>query len=198
MLKRLVVYTAVIIGFVRMAEAPKMYQTEAMVRMMGDRIDRVIQQERIYTVMHKYLITQGLRGKVKTRNKIVSSILSASQKYNLDPALIMVILDTESGFDFTEIGDDGELGGGQISPSDWVGILKIYGIINRPKDLLIPEKNVYACAFILRYELDRVNGDLDKALFAYNGVKKNKKAGEIYIAKVRSSMERIREFLNEK
>lgn len=51
--------------------------------------------------------------------RIVNVIFKYAKRYNIDPLTLMVIINTESHFDYRAKGKDGEIGLGQIMPTIW-------------------------------------------------------------------------------
>jgi soluble lytic murein transglycosylase-like protein len=86
-----------------------------------------------------------------------------SSRVELPPELILAVIDTESNFDHYAISVAGAIGLMQIMPF-WLDE------IGRPNDnLLHIETNLrYGCT-ILKFYLDKENGDLRRALGRYNG-----------------------------
>lgn len=82
---------------------------------------------------------------------------------DLDPQLVLAVIDVESGFDRHAVSRAGARGLMQVMPF-WVSQIGEAG-----DDLFNPAINVrYGCR-ILKHYLDRSNGDLEQALAAYNG-----------------------------
>jgi soluble lytic murein transglycosylase-like protein len=97
------------------------------------------------------------------RIKILKLVHSEAQRVDLAPELILAVIETESNFDHNAISVAGAIGLMQIMPF-WLDE------IGRPNDnLLHIETNLrYGCT-ILKFYLDKENGDLRRALGRYNG-----------------------------
>ncbi len=94
------------------------------------------------------------------REKIVQMIREVSARYNVDPALIRAVMQTESNWNSTAVSRKGALGLMQLVP----GTAQQLGVNNA----FDPKQNLDAGVRYLHTLLERYNGDLDKALAAYN------------------------------
>jgi soluble lytic murein transglycosylase-like protein len=99
----------------------------------------------------------------KERIKILKLVHLEANRVELAPELILAVIETESNFDHYAISVAGAIGLMQIMPF-WLDE------IGRPDDnLLHIETNLrYGCT-ILKFYLDKENGDLRRALGRYNG-----------------------------
>lgn len=88
-----------------------------------------------------------------------SAINEMAEKYNLDPALVAAIAEQESGFNQSAQSEAGALGIMQLMPGTAEGL----GV--NPSDL---RGNLEGGAKYLRQMLDKYDGDVEKALAAYN------------------------------
>lgn len=88
-----------------------------------------------------------------------SAINEMAEKYNLDPALVAAIAEQESGFNQSAQSETGALGIMQLMPGTAEGL----GV--DPSDL---RGNLEGGAKYLRQMLDKYDGDVEKALAAYN------------------------------
>lgn len=97
------------------------------------------------------------------RIKILKLVHLEAKRADLAPELILAVIETESNFDHYAISVAGAIGLMQIMPF-WLDE------IGRPNDnLLHIETNLrYGCT-ILKFYLDKENGDLRRALGRYNG-----------------------------
>jgi soluble lytic murein transglycosylase-like protein len=97
------------------------------------------------------------------RIKILKLVHLEANRVELAPELILAVIETESNFDHYAISVAGAIGLMQIMPF-WLDE------IGRPDDnLLHIETNLrYGCT-ILKFYLDKENGDLRRALGRYNG-----------------------------
>jgi soluble lytic murein transglycosylase-like protein len=97
------------------------------------------------------------------RMRILTRVHHEATIAGLEPELVLAVIETESNFDTYAVSVAGALGLMQIMPfwRDEIG---------RPDDNLIHlETNLrYGCT-ILRFYLDKENGDLRRALGRYNG-----------------------------
>ena len=97
------------------------------------------------------------------RMRILTRVHYEASMVDLEPELILAVIEVESNFDTYAVSVAGALGLMQIMPfwRDEIG---------RPDDNLIHlETNLrYGCT-ILRFYLDKENGDLRRALGRYNG-----------------------------
>lgn len=88
-----------------------------------------------------------------------SAINEMAEKYNLDPALLAAMAEQESGFSQSAQSEAGAMGIMQLMPGTAEGL----GV--DPSDL---RGNLEGGAKYLRQMLDKYNGDVEKALAAYN------------------------------
>lgn len=97
------------------------------------------------------------------RLEILTRVHYEAKRVDLPPELILAVIEVESNFDRYAISVVGALGLMQVMPfwKDEIG---------RPEDNLVRiDTNLrYGCT-ILRYYLDKENGDLRRALGRYNG-----------------------------
>lgn len=105
-------------------------------------------------------------------SSLKSFFVRASEKYNVDVALLMAIAKTESNFHTDAVSSAGATGVMQIMPSTAKGL----GV----KDLYDPEDNIMGGAKEISARLKDYNGDLDMALAGYNaGIGNVRKYGGI-------------------
>lgn len=122
------------------------------------------------------------------RQKIEVMIREVSGRYNVDPALIRAVIETESHWNSKAVSSKGALGLMQLVP----GTARQLGVQNA----FDPRQNLDAGVRYLQMLLQRYNGDLDRALAAYNagpgavdrarGVPRYRETRE-YVQKVTSS-----------
>ena len=106
-----------------------------------------------------------------------NEILSASAKYNVEPAIVKAVIWRESKFNPNAIGKKGEIGLMQIMPTtarEWAGAQKL-GMFAFT-DLFNPEKNVecgtwYLKKLLLRYQ--NTDNPIPYALADYNAGRGN-------------------------
>lgn len=96
-------------------------------------------------------------------------VLAASQKYNLEPALLWAIIREESHFKHDAVSWVGAMGLMQIMPPTGKDIAARLGTPITENDLLNPEINIKFGSFYIHSMLNMFNGDMDKAMAAYNG-----------------------------
>jgi len=120
----------------------------------------------------------GDRGEAQA---IAEAVYDTARSFGLDPALVLAVIEVESGFDRFALSQAGARGLMQVMPF-WKAR------IGDPEDNLFEIRtNIrYGCA-ILRYYLDR-EGSLTKALAAYNGSNRSTR----YPWKVFAAMRRFR------
>jgi hypothetical protein len=94
------------------------------------------------------------------RQKIEVMIREVSGRYNVDPALIRAVIETESNWNSKAVSSKGALGLMQLVP----GTARQLGVNNA----FDPRQNLEGGVRYLQMLLQRYNGDLDRALAAYN------------------------------
>ena len=142
------------------------------------------------------LLTQGSSSpsaelsaaELANRQKIEEMIREVSARYRVDPALVRAVIQTESNYNSSAVSRKGALGLMQLVP----GTARQMGINNA----LDPKQNIDGGVRYLHSLLERYNGDLDRALAAYNagpgavdrarGIPGNRETRE-YIQKVTDS-----------
>lgn len=87
-------------------------------------------------------------------------IAKASQKYNVEPALIKAVIKAESNFNHRAVSPKGARGLMQLMPST-ASSLQVH-------DSFHPEKNIEGGVRYLRYLIQYFNGNLPLVLAAYN------------------------------
>jgi soluble lytic murein transglycosylase-like protein len=94
------------------------------------------------------------------REKIEEMIREVSARYRVDPALVRAVMQTESNWNSSAVSRKGALGLMQLVP----GTAQQLGVNNA----FDPKQNLDGGVHYLHMLLERYNGDLDKALAAYN------------------------------
>lgn len=124
-------------------------------------------------------------------NTILLTMLftTMTNQYNLPKGLLSALCFVESSHKITAIhyddGQDNSIGVCQVQPKT-ARFLKFKGTT---KDLFLPNQNVKYAAAYLRYQLNRYNNDVYKAVAAYNAgsfISKDKKTAvnKQYVKKV--------------
>lgn len=104
-----------------------------------------------------------------------------AQNYGLEPELLAAVIYTESKFDADAESESGAIGLMQLLPETAAGIAtRTGGSKFRTEDLYDPELNVRYGSWYLRHLLQKYDGDLAKALAAYNGGQGNVDRGIQY------------------
>ena len=99
----------------------------------------------------------------KYRLQLLRTIHAEAARAELQPELVLSVIQVESNFDRFAISTAGARGLMQVMPF-WIKE------IGHPEDnLFIPEVNLRYGTTILKYYLDMENGQLDRALARYNG-----------------------------
>ena len=94
------------------------------------------------------------------REKITQMIREVSDRYRVDPALVRAVIQTESNWNSSAISRKGARGLMQLVP----GTAQQLGVDNA----FDPKQNLDGGVRYLHSLLERYNGDLDRALAAYN------------------------------
>jgi soluble lytic murein transglycosylase-like protein len=94
------------------------------------------------------------------REKITQMVREVSDRYRVDPALVRAVIQTESNWDSRAVSRKGARGLMQLVP----GTAQQFGVSN----VFDPQQNLDGGVHYLRMLLERYNGDLDRALAAYN------------------------------
>jgi hypothetical protein len=97
---------------------------------------------------------------LKNREKIEQMIREVSDRYRVDPALVRAVIQTESNWNSSAVSRKGALGLMQLVP----GTAQQLGVSNA----FDPRQNLDGGVRYLHMLLERYNGDLDRALAAYN------------------------------
>jgi soluble lytic murein transglycosylase-like protein len=94
------------------------------------------------------------------REKIEDMIREVSARYRVDPALVRAVIQTESNWNSSAVSRKGAQGLMQLGPTT----AQALGVNNA----FDPKQNLDGGVRYLRTLLERYNGDLDRALAAYN------------------------------
>jgi len=109
---------------------------------------------------------------VEVSRLIADSINSAIDEHPMDFSLVVGIMEVESKFNPMAVSKKGAAGLMQVMPNIWSDTL---GITNE-EDFYDIEINVLSGVRIFLHNLEVANGDIDEALWRYNGI--NGKKGE--------------------
>lgn len=112
------------------------------------------------TPMGKPAIKLKKTGKASKTEDVHSIIVKKADKYRLDPKLINALITAESAFDTRAISHKGAMGLMQLMP----GTAKDLGVRNP----FNPEENIEGGTRYLKYLIEKYDGDLTRALAAYN------------------------------
>lgn len=96
-------------------------------------------------------------------------VIKEAEEYKLDPALIWAVIREESHFRYDAVSKAGAIGLMQIMPATGKDIASRMGLSITDNDLFKPEINIMLGAFYINSMMNMFNGDIDKALAAYNG-----------------------------
>lgn len=81
---------------------------------------------------------------VNSRNKIANDIHHAIKKHNVEPQIIVALIDTESNFQYNKVSSTGDLSLGQINIDVWNAEFKRMKLPLIQKELLVTEDQSYA------------------------------------------------------
>jgi len=123
--------------------------------------------------------------------RYAGAIEKAAAKYRLAPELVRAVVKAESNFDHQAVSSVGAQGLMQLMPATAAEL----GV----QDSFDPEQNVMGGSRYLRQMLDRYDGDLDKALAAYNWGMGNldRSDGQSLPQETRDYIARIKRYLDE-
>jgi soluble lytic murein transglycosylase-like protein len=110
---------------------------------------------------------------IPAREAYEGMIREAAEMYDLDPALIRSVIETESAFNAAAVSPVGAAGLMQLMPA----VAESLGVQN----LFDPRENIMAGAQLLRELIDRYRGNLPLALAGYN-------AGPAAVARYKGSV----------
>ncbi len=110
-------------------------------------------------------------------------IVKKADKYRLDPTLISAVISTESAFDSGAISQKGAMGLMQLMPTT----AREMGVRNP----FNPEENIEGGTRYLQYLLKKYNGDLTRALAAYNAGPTRVESGRRLPLETRNYIKRV-------
>lgn len=129
----------------------------------GDEPEQV-QAEQTQEVVAEYREQEPLFN-VELEAPIQRFVITVCNYYEIEPSLVMALIEKESGFDTACIGDNGESYGLMQVQARWhIARMENLGV----SDLLNPYENIEVGVNVLSEKLDAGNG-LEWALMAYNG-----------------------------
>jgi soluble lytic murein transglycosylase-like protein len=111
------------------------------------------------TVIRRAIATLNPRFSARDVEVIGDSIIAYSARYNVDPTLVVAVIAAESRFNPNARSYKGAMGLGQLMPATAAA---------HNVDAWDPIENLHLAVRIIRKNLDRYNGDWNKALAAYN------------------------------
>ena len=101
--------------------------------------------------------------------RCVPIVYKSAQKYDIDPALIMAVIEIESKFKRKAVSKAGAIGLMQIMPKTAKSISRELNIKKYNKNSLYnPEINIKIGTYYLKKLLQEFNNDIDLTLAAYN------------------------------
>jgi soluble lytic murein transglycosylase len=104
------------------------------------------------------------------RRRVLSAIVREARRNGLDPALVAAVIQVESRFDPFAVSSVGACGLMQIMPptAQWLLEKDSDAVKLRPKQLFNPVLNIELGTSYLAQLMNRFDGDLTRALIAYN------------------------------
>lgn len=143
--------------------------TCAAVDKAADKPQQYVQLEAPYTVQAAMIddepTEQVVTYNVSLEQDLQSFIAAVCEERHIAPAIVFAMIDCESGFQADAVGDDGQsFGLLQIQPRWHYQRMLDLNCTN----LLDPKQNVIVGVDILAEQLERYDGDFEKALTAYN------------------------------
>ena len=126
-------------------------------------------RESVADLMAGFVDAQGVNLSTDDLLQIAAAVSRESERYDLDPRLLMAVILTESRFQSDAVSAMGAIGLMQLLPSTASGIARELQM-EWPGDfhLLDPEANIALGAFYLRQLMVAFDYDLNLALTAYN------------------------------
>ncbi len=95
---------------------------------------------------------------------VQDELFALCEEYDLDPALVLAIIEVESGFDAGAISSTSDYGLMQVNSYNFEWLAEELGIV----DFTEPTQNLRAGCYILSQCMQMTDGETDKALMAYN------------------------------
>lgn len=101
--------------------------------------------------------------------KYMEEIKQSSQRFQMDPMLILAIIRTESSFDTKQISHKGAVGLMQLMPDTAKWVIEQAGFDPMAIEYLDdPKVNIDIGTWYIKFLLNQFNGDLVRAIAAYN------------------------------
>ena len=101
-----------------------------------------------------------------TREQIIDIVIEESKRMNIDPSLVLAVIEQESSFKVDAKGSKNEIGLMQLMPAVWSSYAKSNPAeFNDPSE---PRQNIKVGIQEIKSHLDRYQGDVKFALAAYN------------------------------
>lgn len=101
-----------------------------------------------------------------TREQIIDIVIEESKRMNIDPSLVLAVIEQESSFKVDAKGSKNEIGLMQLMPEVWSAYAKSNPAeFNDPSE---PRQNIKVGIQEIKSHLDRYQGDVKSALAAYN------------------------------
>lgn len=105
---------------------------------------------------------------VRLERKFESEVTAAAERYGLDENLVFAVIRTESGFDPNAVSSANAKGLMQLMTDTAEWICWRRGETYEESRVFEPEYNIDLGCWLLRYLIDRFNGNLEYAAAAYN------------------------------
>ena len=104
------------------------------------------------------------------RRRVMAAIIREARRNGLDPALVAAVIQVESHFDPLAVSDAGAYGLMQVMPptARWLLEKRSAPVKIRPAHLFNPVLNIELGTSYLAHLMSRFDGDLVRALIAYN------------------------------
>lgn len=133
-----------------------------------------VRQLRLFGIVHREAVTLSLPEKVLLADRIIR----LAHQYDVDPLLVAAVMHIESRFDPRAKSNRGALGLMQVKPIVVKDVADQLGVSKHESPRLLSDMyfNVRVGIHYLAKLLDRFDGDIPKALMAYN-------AGPTYVSR---------------
>lgn len=89
-------------------------------------------------------------------------------EFDVSPHLVMALIKAESNFDEDAVSHAGAKGLMQLTDETFEHCMKVLGREPSAEDISNPDTNIYAGVWYLSYLLEKYDGDITKAVAAYN------------------------------